>query len=74
MAWIDYRTLKAAAAGVLAASLLLLGGCTTAGLVLGAAGVATDTSITWDIVKYVHGRMTEGDPMPCSNSTACSGR
>ena len=65
MAWIDYRTLKAAAAGVLAASLLLLGGCTTAGLVLGAAGVATDTSITWDIVKYVHGRMTEGDPMPC---------
>ncbi|HEY8709850.1 MAG TPA: hypothetical protein VIM34_17860, partial [Burkholderiaceae bacterium] len=57
--------LKVAAAGLVAACLLLLGGCTTAGLVLGAAGVATDTNVTWAIVKYVHGRMTEGDPTPC---------
>ena len=43
----------------------LLGGCSTASLVLGAAGVATDTSVTWDVVKHVHAKLTEGDDIPC---------
>jgi hypothetical protein len=53
---------------VLATTLLgtaLLGGCSTASLVLTAAGVATDTSMTWEIVKHVHGKITEGDDVPC---------
>ena len=65
MTWIDGRMMKLAGAGLFAVWLTLLAGCTTAGLVLGAAGVATDTSVTWDIVKFVHGKMTEGDPAPC---------
>jgi hypothetical protein len=43
----------------------LLAGCTTTGLLLGAAGVASDTSVTWEIVKHVHAKMTEGDAIPC---------
>ena len=42
-----------------------LGACTAPGLVLSAAGIATDTSMTWDIVKHVHGKITEDDPAPC---------
>lgn len=45
--------------------LLATGGCTTTSLLLSAAGVATDTSVTWDIVKHVHATMTEGDDKPC---------
>jgi hypothetical protein len=54
-------------AAFLAAALGLLasGGCTTTSLLLGAAGVATDTSVAWEIVKHVHGKLTEGDPTPC---------
>lgn len=48
-----------------AVGLLATAGCTTTSLLLGAAGVATDTSITWEIVKHVHGTMTEGDDKPC---------
>jgi hypothetical protein len=44
---------------------LALGGCTTIGLVAGAAGVATDTSVTWDIVKFVHGKITEDSSPAC---------
>ncbi len=44
---------------------VLLAGCSAPGLVLTAAGVATDTSMTWDIVKHVHAQLTEGDPVPC---------
>ena len=44
---------------------LSLSACTTTGLVLSAAGVATDTSIPWAIAKHVHRQMTEGDPVPC---------
>jgi hypothetical protein len=43
-----------------------LAGCTAPGLILTAAGVATDTSVTWDIVKHVHGQLTENDPTPCA--------
>jgi hypothetical protein len=48
-----------------ALSSLWLGGCTTVGVVMSAAGVATDSSVTWEIVKHVHGKLTEGDPIPC---------
>ena len=43
----------------------MLGGCSTVALVAGAAGIATDTSVTWDIVKHLHGKLTEGDATPC---------
>jgi hypothetical protein len=43
----------------------LLAGCGTTGLVLSAAGIATDTSVTWDVVKHVHAKLTEGDDVPC---------
>jgi hypothetical protein len=49
-----------------ALTLLALGGCTPVSMLMGAAGVATDTSVTWEIVKHVHGKLTEGDPAPCS--------
>jgi hypothetical protein len=42
------------------------GGCSTAGVLLSATGVATDTSVTWEIVKHVHAKMTEGDDLPCN--------
>ena len=53
----------AAAAALCAA--VLVSACTAPGLVLSAAGIATDTSMTWDIVKHVHGKLTEDDPTPC---------
>jgi len=40
-------------------------GCTTTSLVLGVAGVATDTSVTWEIAKHLHAQMTDGDPVSC---------
>jgi hypothetical protein len=43
----------------------LLGGCTTTSLIASAAGVATDTSIAWAVIKHVHQRVTDGDPTPC---------
>jgi len=42
-----------------------LSACTTTSLVLSAAGVVTDTSISWAIAKHVHQKITEGDPLPC---------
>ena len=59
--WDRWATL--AAAGL---SAFVLGGCTTTSLVLGVAGLATDTSVTWEVVKHVHAKMTEGDPRPCA--------
>jgi hypothetical protein len=55
-----------AAAAVTALGLLSLGGCTTTSLLLGAAGVASDSSMPWAIVKHVHAKLTEGDPAPCA--------
>ena len=52
---------------VVALSLLALGGCTTTSLLLSATGMATDTSMTWEIVKHVHAQLTEGDPTPCAS-------
>jgi len=62
---IQSRFLNWAAACLLAAAAPLLGGCSTAGVLLTAAGVATDTSMTWEIVKHLHAKMTEGGDMPC---------
>ncbi len=42
-----------------------LAGCSTTGLLLTTAGIATDTSITWEIAKHVHAKLTENDPTPC---------
>ncbi|MDP9046019.1 MAG: hypothetical protein M3O01_14550, partial [Pseudomonadota bacterium] len=58
--WIRWATVA-----LLLGSSGLLGGCSPAGLLISAAGVATDTSMTWDIVKHVHAQLTEGDPTPC---------
>ena len=41
-------------------------GCSTTTLVLGAVGIATDTSVSWEIVKHLHGKLTEGDPVACA--------
>lgn len=49
----------------LAVGAAALAGCTAPGLLISAAGIATDTSMTWDIVKHVHGKLTEDDPTPC---------
>ncbi|MEO8835969.1 MAG: hypothetical protein ABI364_04450 [Caldimonas sp.] len=57
------RFARLAAAVLFGAS--LLAGCTAPGLILTATGIATDTSMTWDIVKHVHAKLTEDDPTPC---------
>lgn len=51
---------------ILVATVGTLGGCTAPGLALTAVGIATDTSITWDIAKHVHGQLTADDPTPCA--------
>jgi hypothetical protein len=55
----------ALASAALALGAVALAGCTAPGLVLSAAGVATDTSMTWEIVKHLHGKLTEDDATPC---------
>jgi hypothetical protein len=50
----------------LALGATLLAGCTAPGLILTGMGVATDTSVTWDIVKHVHAQLTADDPTPCA--------
>ncbi len=49
----------------LLAGALSLAGCTAPGLLITAVGIGTDTSMTWDIVKHVHGKITADDPTPC---------
>ena len=65
MQTIESRGRRGALACLLALAVSLLGGCTTTGLLLTAAGVATDTSVTWEIVKHLHAKMIEGGDMPC---------
>ena len=43
----------------------LLAACTPVGLLVSATGVATDTSVTWELVKHIHGQLTENDATPC---------
>jgi hypothetical protein len=50
----------------LALGAFALAGCTAPGLILTAAGIATDTSMTWEMVKHVHGKLVEDDPTPCA--------
>jgi len=54
-----------AAAAVATLGLLAASGCTTTSLLVGAAGVASDSSMAWDIVKHIHAKLTEGDATPC---------
>ena len=56
---------SASLAAVAALGAVALVGCTAPGLMLTAVGIGTDTSMTWDIVKHVHGKITEDDPTPC---------
>lgn len=55
----------ASLAGAACVAVSLLGGCSTASLVLTAAGVATDTSISWEVAKHVYFKVTEDEPTPC---------
>ena len=60
-----WRAGRAAAMAWLLAVAGGLGGCTAPAMMLGAAGVASDNSITWEVVKHLHAKMTEGDDVPC---------
>ena len=59
-----FRSLRSIGVAVLAGP--LLAACSPIGLLASATGVATDTSVTWDIVKHVHGKITEDDAPPCA--------
>ena len=61
------RLSKAARFARLVACLSLVGGCTPATVVMGLAGVATDTSIPWAVTKHLYAKATEGDPVLCMN-------
>jgi hypothetical protein len=56
---------RLAAFGLVSAALLCSTGCTTTSALLTLAGASTDTSVTWSVVKYFHGQLTEGDPTAC---------
>jgi len=43
----------------------LLAACSPIGLLVSATTAATDTSVTWDVVKHLHGKLTENDATPC---------
>ncbi len=60
------QAFQLAAKSLVAFGAMLLAGCTAPSMLLGAASVATDTSVPWAIVKHVHEKITEGDPVPCS--------
>jgi hypothetical protein len=48
-----------------AAACLWLAGCTGPAALIGAIGIATDTSASWAIVKHIHDKWVEGGPVPC---------
>ena len=62
MSRIVHRLGQLVALGIGAAA---LAGCTGPGLILTAVGIATDTSMTWEMAKHVHAKLTEDDPTPC---------
>ena len=43
----------------------LLAACTPVALLVSATGMATDTSVTWEVVKHIHGQLTADDAAPC---------
>jgi hypothetical protein len=57
-----YALLRLAGPASMAA---LLAACSPIGLVATATGMATDTSVTWEVVKHLHARLTTDDPTPC---------
>src|SRR5450631_84810 len=56
---------RCAAIAATVLGLLATGGCTTTSMLLSAAGMASDSSVAWDIVKHIHAKLSEGDPAPC---------
>ena len=65
MASILCRVSKWAAVWMIGLGVPLLSACSTTGVLLTVAGVATDTSMTWAIVKHLHAKATEGDDIAC---------
>jgi len=61
-----HRAFRLPGLAALALGAFALAGCTAPGLILTAAGIATDTSMTWEMVKHVHGKLVEDDPTPCA--------
>lgn len=51
--------------GALAVAALALSACSGPVALIGAIGMATDTSASWSIVKHVHDKLVEGGPVPC---------
>jgi hypothetical protein len=56
---------RAVAAALLASAAGLLAGCSPLSVAVTAVGIATDTSVTWEVVKHVGEKLTENDPTPC---------
>jgi hypothetical protein len=56
---------RALSGALLLAAGLMSAGCTTTALVISAVSVATDTSITLDIVRHFVDKANDGQPMPC---------
>ena len=61
-----HRAFRLPGLAAFALGALALAGCTAPGLILTAAGIATDTSMTWEMAKHVHGKLVEDDPTPCA--------
>ena len=43
----------------------LVAACSGPAAVIGVIGVATDTSVSWSIMKHIHDKLVEGGPVPC---------
>ena len=50
---------------VLLAAAWLASACSSTAALIGLVGVATDTSVSWSIVKHIHDTWVEGGPVPC---------
>jgi len=58
-------SLATAVRALLAVACAWLAGCSAPAALIGAIGVATDTSASWAIVKHLHDKVIEGGPVPC---------
>jgi hypothetical protein len=58
--------LRCVVALAVAMSASMMSGCSTVGVALSAVGVASDSGVSWEIVKHLHSKMTEGDDVPCA--------
>lgn len=59
------RLVRALSCAALLAAGLMSAGCTTTALVISAVSVATDTSMTLDIVKHIIDKANDGQPLSC---------